>query len=83
MTKNYFSDGVLVYDRYYCTKPHTPLLVIKRILLAVVYCVSSLMFILTEFAFPVSLPAMAAVCGVSCAVFSTILVFIRKRRNAV
>lgn len=79
MTKNYFSDGVLVYDRYYCTKPHTPLLVIKRILLAVVYCVSSLMFILTEFAFPVSLPAMAAVCGVSCAVFSTILVFIRKR----
>lgn len=79
MTKNYFSDGVLVYDRYYCTKPHTTLLVIKRILLVVVYCVSSMMFILTEFGFPVSLPAMAAVCGVSCAVFSAILVFIRKR----
>ena len=37
MTKDFFSDGVLVYDRYYCSKPVTPLLVIKRILLAAVF----------------------------------------------
>ena len=79
MTKNFISDGVLVYDRYYCAKPNTPLLVIKRIILAVVFCVSSMMFILTQYLFPVSLPAMAVLCGISCAVFSTILVFIKKR----
>ncbi len=37
MTKDMFSDGVLVYDRYYCSKPRTPLLVIKKILLTAVY----------------------------------------------
>lgn len=79
MTKDLFSDGVLVYDRYYCNKPHTALLVIKRILLAVLFCVSSMMYILTEFDFPVSLPEMAAVCGISCTVFSVLLVFIKKR----
>ncbi len=79
MTKDFFSDGALVYDRYYCNKPHTPLLVIKRIMLAVVFCVCSMLFILTEYEFPVSLPAMGAVCGISCAVFSAILVFIKKR----
>ncbi len=79
MNKDFFSDGVLVYDRYYCTKPHTPLLVIKRILLAVTFCVSSIMYILSQFGFPVDLTAMAVVCGISCAVFSGILVFVRKR----
>ena len=79
MNKDFFSDGVLVYDRYYCTKPHTPLLVIKRILLAVTFCVSSMMYILSQFGFPVDLPAMAVICGTSCAVFSGIMVFVRKR----
>lgn len=79
MTKDMFSDGVLVYDRYFCSKPRTPLLVIKKILLTVVFCVCSMLFILTEYGFPVSLPAMAAVCGVSCAGFSALFVFVKKR----
>lgn len=79
MTKDYLSDGVLVYDRYYCSKPHTPLLVIKRIILAVLFCVSSMMYILGQYDFPVSLPAMGLICVISCVVFSTILVFVRSR----
>ncbi len=79
MTKDMFSDGVLVYDRYYCSKLNTPLLVIKRILLTVAFCVCSMLFILTEFGFPVSLPAMAAICAASCGGFSVLLVFVKKR----
>ena len=79
MTRDKFSDGVLVYDRYYCSKPRTPLLVIKRILLTAVFCVCSMLFILMEYGFPVSLPLMAAVSAVSCAGFSALFVFVRKR----
>lgn len=78
MTKDFLSDGVLVYDRYYCKKPNTPLLVIKRILLTAAYSVCSMMFILSQYGFPVSLPVMAAVCGVSCAAFSALFVFVKK-----
>ena len=79
MTKNLFSDGVLVYDRYYCSKPNTLLLTIKHILLVAIFCVSSMMYILTQYRFPVSLPAMAAICGCSCAVFCTLFTFVKKR----
>ena len=79
MTKDIFSDGVLVYDRYYCSRPNTPLLIIKRILLAAAFCACSMLFILTEYRFPVSLPVMGAVCGGSCAFFSVLFVFVKKR----
>lgn len=79
MTKNIYSDGVLVYDRYYCSKPHTPLLVINRILLAVTYCVCSMLFILSEYGFPVDLPLMAAVCAAVCGGLSALFVFVKKR----
>lgn len=79
MTNNIYSDGVLVYDRFYCRRPVTPLLVIKRILMATAFCVCSMMFILNGWGFPVSLPAMAAVCGGSCVLFSALFVFVKKR----
>lgn len=79
MTKDFFADGVLVYDRYYCSKPNTPLLMIKHILLVALFCTSSMMYILTQYRFPVSLPAMAAVCVCSCAVFCTLFTFVKKR----
>lgn len=79
MTKDIFSDGVLVYDRYYCSRPHTPLLIIKRILLASVFCACSMLFILSQYGFPVSLPVMGAICAGSCAVFSVLFVFVKKR----
>ena len=70
MTKDFFSDGVLVYDRYYCSKPVTPLLVIKRILLAAVFCGCSFGYIVTELNFPVSallvLLRHCAVCSQPC-----------------
>lgn len=79
MTKDYLSDGVLVYDRYYCTKPNTPLLVIKRILLAAAFCVCSMVFLLGQYRLPVSVPAMAAVCAASCIGFSVLFIFVKKR----
>lgn len=79
MTNNIYSDGVLVYDRFYCRRPVTPLLVIKRILMAAAFCVCSMMFILSGWEFPVSLPVMAAVCGGSCVLFSVLFVFVKKR----
>lgn len=79
MTKETFSDGVLVYDRYYCSKPHTPLLVIKKILLGVTFCVFSMLFILSEYGFPVSLLEMSAVCAAACGGFSLLFVFVKKR----
>ncbi len=79
MSKESFSDGVLVYDRYYCSKPHTPLLVIKKILLALTFCVCSMLFILTEYEFPVNLAGIAAVCAAACGVFSLLFIFVKKR----
>ncbi len=79
MTKDIFSDGVLVYDRYYCSRPNTPLLIIKRIILAAAFCACSMLFILTEYGFPVSLPVMGGVCAGSCAVFSVLFLFVKKR----
>ena len=75
MTKDFFSDGVLVYDRYYCSKPVTPLLVIKRILLAAVFCGCSFGYIVTELNFPVSALFMAGIAAALCCVFSAVFTF--------
>ena len=72
MTKDFFSDGVLVYDRYYCSKPVTPLLVIKRILLAAVFCGCSFGYIVTELNFPVSALFMAGIAGTVLCVLSRV-----------
>lgn len=79
MTKDFFSDGVLVYDRYYCSKPVTPLLVIKKILLAALFCGSSFAFIVTELGFPVSAPLMAGAAAALCCAFCAVFTFVRKR----
>ena len=79
MTKDFFSDGVLVYDRYYCSKPVTPLLVIKRILLAAVFCGCSFGYIVTELNFPVSALFMAGIAAALCCVFSAVFTFVKKR----
>lgn len=79
MTKDFFSDGVLVYDRYYCSKPVTPLLVIKRILLAAVFCGCSFGYIVTELNFPVSALFMAGIAAALCCVFSAVFTFLKKR----
>ena len=79
MTKDFFSDGVLVYDRYYCSKPVTPLLVIKKILLAAVFCGCSFAFIVTQLGFPVSAPAMAGISAGVCCVLSALFTFVKKR----
>ena len=75
MTKDFFSDGVLVYDRYYCSKPVTPLLVIKRMLLAAVFCGCSFGYIVTELNFPVSALFMAGIAAALCCVFSAVYTF--------
>lgn len=79
MTKDFFSDGVLVYDRYYCSKPVTPLLVIKKILLAALFCGSSFAFIVNELGFLVSVPLMAGISAALCCAFCALFTFVRKR----
>lgn len=79
MTKDIFSDEVLVYDRYYCSKPNTLFLIFKRIFLAAVFGVCSMLFLLKQYRFPVSLTVMAAVCGGSCVAFSVLFILVRKR----
>lgn len=71
--------GALVYDRYYCSRPHTAGLVAKRILLAVIFCVGSIMYILSQYDFPVSSAAAAVICGICCAAVSVLSVFVKKR----
>lgn len=79
MTKDFFSDGVLVYDRYYCSKPLTPLLVVKKLLLAAVFCGCSFAFIVTELGFPVSAPLAAVIAAALCCGFSVLFTFVKKR----
>ena len=79
MTKDYFSEGVLVYDRYYCSKPATPLLIIKRILLTAVFCGCSMGVIVTGLGFPVSVPAFAGITAAMCAALCTLFIFVKKR----
>ncbi len=79
MTKDYFSEGVLVYDRYYCSKPATPLLIIKRILLTAVFCGCSMGVIVTGLGFSVSVPAFAGITAAMCAALCTLFTFVKKR----
>lgn len=79
MTKDFFSDGVLVYDRYYCSKPTTPLLVIKKILLAAVFCGCSFAFIVTELGFKVNIPLVAGIAASLCCLLCGLFAFVKKR----
>lgn len=79
MIKDYLSDGVLIYDRYYCNRPNTPLLALKRILLTICFCLCSLNFALAQYKLPFDMTVISVLCGVFCFVFSLLFILVRKR----
>lgn len=79
MNKKIISDGVLVYDRFYGAKPLVPFQVLKKILLCCAVAVFGMLFILTEYEMPVSLPLAAGVTAGACALFTLLFVFVKRR----
>ncbi len=74
-----FSDSVLVFDRYYSSKPRTILLILKRILLCCGIVLCSMMFLLAEYRLPVSSTAVVIQSIAFSAGFSVLFVFVKKR----
>lgn len=79
MKNKRISDVVLVYDRYYSKKPNMTVLIAERVGLCCAICLCAMMFVLTEYDFPVS----KLLCGVLVtlfgAAFSLLFVFVKKR----
>lgn len=78
MKINKSTDGVLVCDRYYASKPKAALLILERTALCVLLAVCPMMYILTEYNMPVSLLSAAAFGAVFAAGLSVVFVFVRK-----
>lgn len=73
------SDVVLVYDQYYSKKPNAVLLLIKRVVLCSALCLCAIMFLLAEYAMPVSAVATAVQSVLFSAGFSLLFMFVKKR----
>ncbi len=73
------SDVVLVYDQYYSKKPDAVLLMIKRVILCCALCLCAIMFLLAEYAMPVSAVATAVQSVLFSAGFSLLFTFVKKR----
>lgn len=80
------SGGVLVYDRYYTSKPNTVLLTLKKIFICWALSVCAMMYILTEYGFDVKtslfgfeLPFAPLITTAFSVGFSLLFVFVRKR----
>lgn len=74
-----FSDSVLVYDRYYSSKPRAVLLILERILLCCGIVLCSMMFLLDEYRLPVSTVGVVIQSLAFSAGFSVLFVFVKKR----
>ena len=79
MLNKKISDVVLVYDRYYASKPNPILLAVKRILLCCAVTVCAMMFVLGQYSFPVSGLLCASVSALFAAEFSLLFIFVKKR----
>ena len=79
VTTNKVSDVVLVYDRYYNSKPYVLLQSLKKILLCCGITVFSLLFLVTEYGLPVSLGYTALMSGLFSLIISVLFIFVKKR----
>ena len=79
MLKKKNSDVVLVYDRYYASKPNPILLTVKRILLCCAIVVCAMMFVLKQYALPVNGILCAGVSALFAVEFSLLFIFAKKR----
>lgn len=79
MRINNLSDGVLVFDRYYSTKPRFITALLKKILLSGCITVFCMLFIMTEYEMPAGTFFAAGVSFMSAIFFSVLFAFVRKR----
>lgn len=69
MRKSNTSDGILVFDRYYTKKPNIALLILQRVLFCSCISAAAMLFVFSQFAFPVPLTYCAVTAAFSAAVF--------------
>lgn len=79
MNTKHLPDGVLVYDRFFGAKPSALLLALEKLLLCCAAAVFGMLFILTQYDLPVSLPLMAGVTAGVAAGFSLLFIFVKRR----
>ena len=79
MLNKKISDVVLVYDRYYASKPNPVLLAVKRIFLCCAVTVCAMMFVLGQYRLPVSGLLCTCVSALFAAEFSLLFIFVKKR----
>ncbi len=78
MKKVNIADRVLVFDRYYGNKPITGILIAERILFCVTLSVFSMLFIISEYGFDISLLNVGIFTGLCTALFSGLFIFVSR-----
>ncbi len=79
MKNKQISDVVLVYDRYYSNKPNTVLLTMKRVAMCCAVTLCAMMFVISEYALPVSRVLCGVLSVLFAAAFSMLFIFVKKR----
>lgn len=79
MKNKQISDVVLVYDRYYSNKPNTVLLTVKRVAMCCAVTLCAMMFVISEYALPVSRVLCGVLSVLFAAAFSVMFIFVKKR----
>lgn len=82
MRKSNFSEGILVFDRYYTRKPNTAVLIALRTVFCSCLSASAMLFVFSQFGFPVSLTVIGAVAAISTALFLLLFTFLGRRFTA-
>ncbi len=79
MRKSNFSDGILVFDRYYTKKPNAAMLVLKRVLFCSCLSASAMLFVFSQFGFSVSYAFIGIIAALSAAVFLLMFTLLGRR----
>lgn len=79
MRKSNFSEGILVFDRYYTRKPNAAMLVLLRVVFCSCLSASAMLFVFSQFGFPVSLAFIGVFTAISTAVLLSLFTFLGRR----
>lgn len=78
MKKIIAPDGVLVYDRYYGSKPIVGVLVAERIIFCALLSAFSMLFIIEEYGFNVSSLFVGFISALCSVIFSVLFIFVKR-----
>lgn len=79
MRKSNFSEGILVFDRYYTRKPNAAMLIILRVIFCSCLSASAMLFVFSQFGFSVSLAFIGVFTAISTAVLLSLFTFLGRR----